>query len=35
MYPRRPPVFVWLACGLGLLFWLGLVLAVWKFIESR
>jgi hypothetical protein len=29
----RPPLFVWLACGLGLLFWLGLVLAVWRLLN--
>jgi hypothetical protein len=29
----RPPLFVWLAVGVGLLFWLGLVVVVWKVIS--
>jgi hypothetical protein len=29
----RPSTTVWVACGLGLLFWLGLVIVVWKVIS--
>jgi len=29
----RPPLGVWLAVGAGLLFWLGLVVVVWRLIS--
>ena len=29
----RPPTGVWIAAGVSLLFWIGLVIVVWKLIS--